>query len=260
MDQAARAEHLRPRRALAPVALLPDAGHPRGRHPGHHGRCRRLVRAEDLSHPRGPGHRGGGGGDRWPAGEVDRGPGGEPDQRRARPGGVAADHRRDRRERRAAGRPGPPPRERRRLPERDQRPESGAGLSYLPRAVPLVRARLGGLLRAGALHEHVRDLRLPGAVDDGDHRPGADGRCRRAPAGHRSAGVPPPERHLPRRAALHQRDEDGVRGRQPGRVPGAGGRADRLRAVPQGSGAGPRRGPPARHRAVPVHRAPAGPR
>ena len=57
------------------------------------------------------------------------------------------------------------------------------------------------------------------------------------------------------RAALHQRHEDGVRGRQPAGVPGAGGRADRLRAVPQGSGAGPRRRPPGRHRAVPVHRA-----
>ena len=51
VDRAARAEHLRPRRALAPVALLPDAGHPRGRHPGHHGRCRRVVRAEDLPDP-----------------------------------------------------------------------------------------------------------------------------------------------------------------------------------------------------------------
>ena len=49
-------------------------------------------------------------------------------------------------------------------------------------------------------------------------------------------------------------------GISPAGVPGAGGRADRLRAVPQGAGAGPRVRPPARHRAVPVHRAPAGPR
>ena len=39
------------------------------------------------------------------------------------------------------------------------------------------------------------------------------------------------------RAALHQPDVDGVRGGQPAGVPGAGGRADRLRAVPQGPGA-----------------------
>ena len=38
----------------------------------------------------------------------------------------------------------------------------------------------GGLLRAGGLHEHLRAVRVPGAVDDGDHRPGADGRRHRA--------------------------------------------------------------------------------
>ena len=61
-----------------------------------------------------------------------------------------------------------------------------------------------------ALHEHVRDLRLPGAVDDGDHRPGADGRCHRAAAGHRPAGVPPPQRDLPLRAAVQESHVDGL--------------------------------------------------
>ena len=109
-----------------------------------------------------------------------------------------------------------------------QRPDGRILISDLPRALPLVRARLGGLLGAGGLNEYVRAVRLPGAVDDGDHGPGADGRRHRASAGHRPAGVPPPQRHLPRRAALHQPHVDGVRGRQPGRVPGAGRRADRL--------------------------------
>ena len=50
VGQAARGGHRRPGRARAPVVLLPDAGHPRGRHPGDHGRCRRLVRAEGVPH------------------------------------------------------------------------------------------------------------------------------------------------------------------------------------------------------------------
>ena len=39
-----------------------------------------------------------------------------------------------------------------------------AGLRFadVPRAVSLVRARLGGLLRPGGVHEHLRALRLPG--------------------------------------------------------------------------------------------------
>ena len=142
-------------------------------------------------------------------------------------------------------------------PTGQQRPDGGPVIAGLPRAVSLVRARFGGLLRAGGLHEHVRAVRVPGAMDDGDHRPGADGRRHRAPAGHRPAGIPPPQRAVPFRAALHQPDDPGLRRRQPGRVPGAGDHADRLRAVPQGPGSGPRRGSPARRRAVPVHRAPA---
>ena len=104
-----------------------------------------------------------------------------------------------------------------RLPHREQRPDGGPVVAGLPRAVSLVRARVGGLLRASGLHQHVRAVRVPGTVDDGDHRPGADGRRHRAPAGHRPAGVPPPQRDLPRRAALHQPDDPGLRRCQPGR-------------------------------------------
>ena len=43
------------------------------------------------------------------------------------------------------------------------------------------------------------------------------------------------------RVALHQPDDPGLRRRQPAGVPRAGRRADRLRAVPQGPGSGPRR-------------------
>ena len=95
------------------------------------------------------------------------------------------------------------------------------------------------LLRAGGLHQHVRAMRVPRPVDDGDHRPGADGRRHRAPAGYRPAGVPPPQRAVPVGAAVHQPDDHGLRRGQPAGVPGAGGRADRLREVPQGAGRRP---------------------
>ena len=55
-----------------------------------------------------------------------------------------------------------------------------------------------GYSAQAALYEHVRAVRLPGAVDDGDHGPGADGRRHRPPARHRPAGVPPPQRDRPR--------------------------------------------------------------
>ena len=55
-----------------------------------------------------------------------------------------------------------------------------------------------GYSAQAALYEHVRAVRLPGAVDDGDHGPGADGRRHRPAAGHRPAGVPPPQRDRPR--------------------------------------------------------------
>ena len=71
-----------------------------------------------------------------------------------------------------------------------------------PGPVSLVGAGFGGLLGAGGLHEHLRELRVPGAVDDGDHRPRADGRRHRAEARHRPAGVPPPQRDLPRPSCL----------------------------------------------------------
>ena len=102
----------------------------------------------------GPGRRGSRGDPREPAGEVDRGPGREPDLRRARPGGVAGDHRGHRRERRAAGGQGPPSGERGRLPGGEQRADGGVVRPDVPRALPLVRARLGGLLRPGRLHQH----------------------------------------------------------------------------------------------------------
>ena len=57
---------------------------------------------------------------------------------------------------------------------------AGLGIGHVPRAVPLVGAGVGGLLGPGRVHEHVRAVRVPGAVDDGDHGPGADGRRHRA--------------------------------------------------------------------------------
>ena len=49
-----------PGRARAPGLPGPDAGHSRGRDPRHHGRCRRLLRPEDL-HRQGRAGRGDGG-------------------------------------------------------------------------------------------------------------------------------------------------------------------------------------------------------
>ena len=117
-----------------------------------------------------------------PAGEVDRGPGGEPDQRRARPRGVAADHRGDRRARRAAGRQAHHVENVGAYPAGSNGQKAALASRDVPRALSLVRAGFGGLLRAGGLHEHLRDLRVPGPVDDGDHRPRADGRRHRAEA------------------------------------------------------------------------------
>ena len=121
-------------------------------------------------------------------------------------------------QRRAAGRQGPPHRERGRLPGREQRPDGGGvGVGMFPG--PYHWSGPGSVAYSGqAVYTNtVRALRLPGAVDDGDHRPGADGRRHRAAARHRPAGVPPPQRDLPRRAALHQRLLGPVRRHQPGR-------------------------------------------
>ena len=107
---------LLPERARDAAVLLPHAGHPRGRHPRHDGRRRRLLRPEDVH------GRGGARGrhrrpvDRWPADQVDRGSRREPDQRRPLAPGVHHGHRRGRRRRSAARRQGAPRRGRRRLP------------------------------------------------------------------------------------------------------------------------------------------------
>ena len=58
-----------------------------------------------------------------------------------------------------------------------------------------------------------------------------------------------------RRPAVHHRGRAGLRPGVDRRLAGAGRRADRLRRVPRRAGAGPRRGPAARHRARPVRRA-----
>ena len=133
---------------------------------------------------------------------------------------------------------------------------AGSGVGHLPRALPLVGARVRWPTPAQAVYTNTCGLcayRGPWMMETTGREQMVDVIAQQA--GHRPAGVPPPQRDLPLRAALHQRHVDPVRGVSPAGVPGAGGRADRLRAVPQGPGSGPRRGPPGRHRAVPVHRA-----
>ena len=70
-----------------------------------------------------------------------------------------------------------------------------------------------GLLGHGRLHEHVRALLVPRAVDDGDRRPRADdGHGRPAPR-HRSPGAAAPQRRRRGRPAVHDGGRHGVRAR-----------------------------------------------
>ena len=159
-----------------------------------------------FSAARGPGRRAGRRILGEPAGEVDRGPGREPDQRRARPRGVAGRSPRPPTRTACCWRPGPTT-SRTWAPSRRRATARRRGLVGRMFPGPYRWSGPGSvaLLRPGGVHEHLRALRLPGAVDDGDHRPGADGGRHRPAARHRPAGVPPPQRDQPRRAAVHQR-------------------------------------------------------
>ena len=188
-----------------------------------------------------------------PPGQVDRGPQREPDRRRPRPRPEHATvSLRARRRRRGARRAHRPDGERRRVPGRRLRLHAAGRDGRLPRPVPHrgVRRR-----RPGVLHQHLRPLRLPRAVDDRDHRARADdGRGGRRTR-HRPAGATPAQRDPARRPALHHRGRAGLRGDQPGTDPRAGRGAHRLRRVPRLQQAGPGGGPAGRHRDVGVHRA-----
>ena len=160
-------------------SLVAAARRARGRRSGRHGRRRRQLRAEDVPRARGPRRRHRGEAAR-PAGQVDRGPVREPDRRRPRPRGDDGRLVRLRRRRHPVGRQGPAPRERRRLPEPRRRHGRVGGGAGLPRPVPNAAPRVRG---EGRLHEHVRALRLPRPVDDGDRRP----RAARSTSPHRSS-------------------------------------------------------------------------
>ncbi len=246
---------LLPERARDAAVLLPNAGHPRGRHPRHHGGRRWLLRPEDV-HGQGRArgrHRHAV--DRWPPDQVDRGSRREPHQRWPLAPGIHHGHRRGRRRGSAARRQGAPRRGRRRLPAPRERHERERGHGHVPGAVRLGWSRLGRVPRAGGLHQYLRPHPLPGALDDGDHRARADDGRRRREAGYRPAGDPQAQHPVQRGHAVHQPHADAVRDDQPGRDAGAGSRDDRLRRVPQGAGEGPRGGSVARHRPVQLCRA-----
>ena len=105
---------------------------------------------------------------------------------------------------------------------------AGAGIDDLPGAVPHSADRLR---RACCLHQHLRPLCVPGSVDDGNGRPRAGRRSGGPAARSRPTRAPAAKRH-PAAELPYQSRRFRVRQHQPGRDPGAGGRADRVRRIP----------------------------